>query len=235
MLTKLRICLYMALLIPSVAAASEATVKQAMQKKYPDVSVESVAKTPIAGIYEVFAGGGVFYVDENVNYLIMNGRLIDVARRIDLTEERMRVLTATKFDQLPLDLAFRMVKGNGKRKLAYFSDPNCPYCKRLDQELTKVTDVTIYLFLYPILSPDSIEKAKAVWCSKDRGKVYMEMMLNGNPPKTSGTCDTPIDKIVAYGRQKGISGTPTLFFADGQRVTGAIPADQIEKLLDGAR
>jgi thiol:disulfide interchange protein DsbC len=235
MLTKLRICLYIALLIPGVAAASEATVKQTMQKKYPDVQVENVARTPIAGIYEVFVGGGVHYVDENVNYLIMNGRLIDVARRIDLTEERMRVLTATKFDQLPLDLAFRMVKGNGKRKLAYFSDPNCPYCKRLDQELTKVTDVTIYLFLYPILSPDSIEKAKAVWCSKDRGKVYMEMMLNGNPPKTSGTCDTPIDKIVAYGRQKGISGTPTLFFADGQRVTGAIPADQIEKLLDGAR
>jgi thiol:disulfide interchange protein DsbC len=235
MLTKLRICLHMALLISSVAAASEATVKQAMQKKYPDVSVESVTKTPIAGIYEVFADGEILYVDENVNYLIMQGKLIEVARKVDLTDERLRVLTATKFDQLPLNLAFRMVKGNGKRKLAYFSDPNCPYCKRLDQELAKVTDVTVYLFLYPILSQDSYEKAKAVWCSKDRAKVYFEMMLNGNPPTTAGTCDTPINKILAYGRQKGISGTPTLFFADGQRVTGAISLNQLEKLLDGAR
>jgi len=235
MLTKLRICLYMALLIPSVAAASEASVKQAMQKKYPDVPVESVAKTPIAGIYEVFARGGVFYVDENVNYLIMDGRLIDVTRKIDVTEERMRILTAVKFDQLPLDLAFRMVKGNGKRKLAYFSDPNCPYCKRLDMDLAKVTDVTISVFLYPILSQDSREKAAAVWCSKDRGKAYAEMMLNGIPPKTAGTCDTPINKILVYGRQKGINGTPTLFFADGQRVVGAISLNQLEKLLDGGR
>lgn len=235
MLTRLRMSLYLVVLISSVAVASEATVKKAMQKRYPDVPVESVAKTPIEGIYEVFANGAVFYVDENVNYLIMNGRLIDVGRRVDLTEERLRVLTAVKFDQLPLNLAFRMVKGNGKRKFAYFTDPNCPYCKRLDQELTKVTDVTVYLFLYPILSQDSVEKAKAVWCSKDRAKVYMDWMLNGNAPASPGSCDTPLDKIVAYGRQKGINGTPTLFFADGQRQTGWIPADQLEKLLDGAR
>jgi thiol:disulfide interchange protein DsbC len=235
MLTQLRSFLYMALLISSAAAASEATVKQAMQKRYPDVQVESVTKTPIAGIYEVFANGEVVYVDENVNYMIVRGRLMEIASGTDLTEERTRVLTATKFDQLPLDLAFRMVKGNGKRKFAYFTDPNCPFCKRLDQELARVTDVTIYVFLYPILSPDSVEKAKAVWCSKDRAKVYMDWMLNGNAPKAAGTCDTPVDKVVAYGRQKGISGTPTLFFADGQRQTGWIPANQLEKKLDDAR
>jgi len=235
MLTTLRICLYMALLISSVAAASEATVKQAMQKKYPGVQVESVTKTPIAGIYEVFAGSEILYVDENVNYLIVRGRLIDVARKPDLTDERMRVLTAVKFDQLPLDLAFRKVQGNGTRKVAYFSDPNCPYCKKIEPDLAKLENVTIYIFLYPVLGQDSYEKSKAVWCSKDRVKVWDEMMLNGNPPKTAGTCDTPIEKILAYGRQKGISGTPTLFFADGQRVTGAIPADQLKKLLDGAR
>jgi len=235
MLTRLRMSLYLVVLISSVAVASESTVKQAMQKRYPGVPVESVAKTPLPGIYEVFANGAVFYVDENVNYLIMSGRLIDVGRRVDLTEERLRVLTAVKFDQLPLDLAFRMVKGDGKRKFAYFTDPNCPYCKRLDQELTKVTDVTIYLFLYPILSQDSVEKAKAVWCSKDRVKAYMDWMLNGSTPAAPGSCETPVDKIVAYGRQKSISGTPTLFFADGQRQTGWIAADQLEKLLDGVR
>lgn len=235
MLTQLRSFLYMALLVSSAAAASEATVKQAMQKKYPDVQVENVAKSPIAGVYEVFAGGGVFYVDENVNYLIMDGRLIDVERRADLTEERLRVLTALRFDQLPLDLALRKVQGNGARKLAYFSDPNCPYCKKIEPDLAKLENVTIYIFLYPVLGQDSYEKAKAVWCSKDRVKVYNEMMLKGNPPRTAGRCDTPIDKIVAFGRQKGINGTPTLFFADGRRVTGAIPADQLKKLLDGTR
>lgn len=227
--------LCLTLLIPNVAAASEATVRQAMQKKYPDVQVESVAKTPISGIYEVFAGGEVLYVDENVNYMIVQGRMIDVSRSTDLTDERLRVLTAIRFEQLPLDLAFRTVKGNGKRKMAYFTDPNCPYCKRLDQELAKLTDVTIHVFLYPILSQDSREKAAAVWCSKNRGKAYSDMMINGNPPKTAGTCDTPIAKILAYGRQKGISGTPTLFFASGQRVTGAIPAAQLKKLLDDLR
>lgn len=233
--TGLRSCLYMALLISSAAAASEATVKQAMQKKYPGIQVESVARTPITGIYEVFADGDVLYVDENVNYMIVQGRLIDVARKADLTDERLRVLTAVKFDQLPLDLAFRMVRGNGKRRMAYFTDPNCPYCKRLDQELAKLTDVTVYVFLYPILSQDSREKATAVWCSKDRGKVYSDMMLSGVPPQSAGACDTPIEKILAFGRQQGIRATPTLFFADGQRVMGTIPADRLTKLLDGTR
>jgi thiol:disulfide interchange protein DsbC len=235
MRTKLRICLCVVLLFSSAAVASEATVKQAMQKKYPGIQVESVTRTPIAGIYEVFVGGGVHYVDENVNFIIMHGRLIDIERKVDLTEERMRVLAGVRFDQLPLDLAFRKVQGYGTRKVAYFSDPNCPYCKKIEPDLAQMENVTIYIFLYPVLGQNSYEKSKAVWCSKDRVRVWDEMMLNGNPPKTAGTCDTPIDRILAFGRQKGINGTPTLIFADGQRVTGWIPADQIKKLLDGAR
>jgi thiol:disulfide interchange protein DsbC len=235
MLTKLRICLYTALLISGIAAASEATVKQEMQKKYPDVRVDSVAKTPLAGIYEVFAGGEVSYVDENVDYMIVSGRLIDLARKTDLTDERMRVLTAFNFDQLPFDLAFRKVQGKGTRRLAYFADPNCPYCKKIEPDLAKLENVTVYIFLYPILGQDSREKAKAVWCSKDRVKVWTDWMLNGDVPKGPGKCDTPIEKILAFGRQKGISGTPTLFFANGQRVPGAVPVDQLKKLLDDAR
>jgi thiol:disulfide interchange protein DsbC len=234
-LNKLRICLCIAFLIPGAAAASEATVKQAMQKKYPTVPVENVAKTPIPGIYEVYAEGEVLYVDENVNYLIAGGRMIDTARKADLTAERTRVLSAVKFDQLPLDLAFRKVQGNGARKIAYFTDPNCPYCKKLEPDLAKLDNVTIYIFLYPVLGPDSYQKAKAVWCAKDRVKVWDEWMLNGNPPKTAGSCDTPIEKIIAFGRRKGITGTPTMFLADGERVKGAIPIDQLRKLVDGTR
>jgi thiol:disulfide interchange protein DsbC len=230
-----RLLLFLALLIPAMTAANEVAVKQAIQKKYPLLQVESVARTPITGIYEVFSGGEVFYVDEKVEYMFVRGRLIDVARATDLTEERLRVLTAVKFDQLPLDLAFRIVKGTGKRKVAYFTDPNCPYCKRLDRELEKVTNVTIHVFLYAVLSQDSYEKAAAVWCSKDRGKAYVEMMLNDVRPTNPGTCNTPLDKIIAYGRQQGIRGTPTLYFADGQRVAGAISITQLEKLLDSGR
>lgn len=235
MLTKLRVCLYAALLISGVAAASEATVKRELQKKYPEARVESVVKTPVAGIYEVFAKGEVLYADEQANYLIVGGQLIDVANNTNLTDGRKRILTAVKFDQLPLDLAFRKVLGNGTRKVAYFADPNCPYCKKIEPDLAKLENVTLYIFLYPILGQDSREKSKAVWCSKDRVKAWDDWMLNGNPPKGPGKCDTPIEKIVAYGEQKNINGTPTLFFENGQRVAGAIPADQLKKLLDGAR
>lgn len=235
MLIKLRACLCAALLSSGMAAASEATVKREMEKKYPGVPVHSVAKTPMPGIYEVFVNGQIVYTDENVTYLIVRGRMIDVARRADVTEERMRVLTATKFDEIPFELAFRKVQGKGTRKLAYFADPNCPYCKKIEAEFAKLEDVTIYIFLYPVLGQDSHEKAKAVWCSENRVKAWDDMMLNGKAPDTPATCDTPIEKILAFGQRQAITGTPTLFFADGQRVTGAIPADQLRELLDAAR
>lgn len=232
---KLAVSCLWALWMPSVATANEAAVKLAMQKRYPDIPVESVARTPIVGLYEVFTGGEVLYVDEKASYLIVRGRLIDAATGKDLTEERMRVLTRIKFDQLPLDLAFRKVLGSGARKLAYFTDPNCPFCRKIEPDLAKLENVTIYIFLYAVLGQDSTEKSRAVWCSKDRVKAWDELMLSRKPPQTAGTCDTPIEKILAYGRQRGINGTPTLIFADGLRVGGAIPYDELKRLLDGAR
>lgn len=221
--------------VSAIAGASEATVKAAMQKKYPDIEVESVNKTPLAGIYEVFANGQMIYTDEKVAYLFVNANMIDTDKRSNLTEERMSRLTAIRFDQLPLDLAFKMVRGKGSRKLGYFADPNCGFCKRFEQSLAKIDDVTVYVFLYPILSQDSMEKSKSVWCSKDRAKVWNDWMLNGVAPAAAGKCDTPIEKILAFGKQKNITGTPTLFFADGMRVPGAISLDQLEQRLVAAR
>lgn len=217
--------------VSMIAGASEATVRAAMQKKYPDIAVESVTKTPLAGIYEVFANGQLIYTDEKAAYLFVDAHLIDTEKKANLTEERMNRLTAIKFDQLPLDLAFKKVKGKGTRQLAYFGDPNCGYCKRFEQDLAKVNDVTVYVFLYPVLGPDSMTKAKSIWCSKDRGKAWDDQLVNGIAPTAPGSCDTPIEKILAFGRQKNITGTPTMFFADGQRVPGAIPIDQIEQHL----
>jgi thiol:disulfide interchange protein DsbC len=222
--------------VGTFANASEATVKAALLKKYPDVPVESVTKTPLPGIYEVFSNGQMIYSDEQATYLLVNANLIDTDKKLNLTEERISKLTAIKFDQLPLNLAVKKVKGNGTRKLAYFGDPNCGYCKKFEQDLTKINDVTIYVFLYPVLGPDSLEKAKSIWCSKDKIKAWDDQLVNGIAPTAPTTCDTSsIDKTLAFGKQKNISGTPTMFFVDGLRVPGAIPLETIEQHLAAAK
>ena len=222
--------------ISAGVSANEATVKAELQKKYPEIVVETVSKSPVPGIYEVFAQGQMIYTDEKAAYLFVNANLIDTEKKSNLTEERMSKLTAIKFDQLPLNLALKKVKGKGTRKLAYFGDPNCGYCKKFEQDLTKIDDVTIYVFLYPVLGPDSTEKAKSIWCSKDRIKAWDNQLVNGVAPTAPTTCDTSsIDKTVAFGKQKNITGTPTMFFVDGQRIPGAIPVEQIEQRLAAAK
>ena len=221
-------------MLSAAAQANEAEVRKNMQARYPGIPVESVARTPLPGIYEVYAGGIVIYTDEKVNYLIAEGRLVDANTRTDLTAERLRKLRAISFNALPLNQSFTIVRGNGKRKLAYFADPNCGYCKRFEQDLLSVNDITIHVFLYPILSQDSVDKSRAVWCSKDRARAWNDWMLKGVVP-TAGTCDsTTVDKVVQYGREKGIQGTPTLILADGSRVPGAVGAADLVKLLDEA-
>ena len=223
-----------AALAAAPALASEAEVRKNMQARYPGITVESVARTPLPGIYEVYANGGIVYTDEKVNYVIAEGRLVDARTRTDLTAERLRKLQAIPFDSLPLQQSFKVVRGNGKRKLAYFTDPNCPYCKRLEQELVNLKDVTLHVFLFPVLSNDSVEKARAVWCSKDRAKAWLDLMLKDVAPKPAGNCDTPFESLIQYGQDKGIRGTPTLVFADGSRVPGTLPASDLSKLMDDA-
>jgi thiol:disulfide interchange protein DsbC len=221
--------------IAAAADASEATVKAAFEKKFPNIPVESVTKTPLPGIYEVFANGEIVYADEKAAFLFVRGELIDVDRKTSITEERTSKLTAIKFDELPLSLAFKKVKGKGTRRFAYFGDPNCGYCKKFEENLTKLNDVTIYVFLYPVLGPDSIEKAKSIWCSKDRAKAWDDQLVRGVAPTAPATCDTStIDKTLAFGRDKKISGTPTIFFADGQRVPGMMPLEIMEQRLAAA-
>jgi thiol:disulfide interchange protein DsbC len=226
--------MFTALLASGTAQADEAEVRKNMQARYPGIAVESIARTPMPGIYEVFANGAIIYTDNDVNYIIAEGRLVEVKTRTDLTAERLRKLQAIPFDSLPLQQSFKVVRGNGKRKLAYFTDPNCPYCKRLEHELVNVKDVTLHVFLFPILSNDSVEKARAVWCSKDRAKAWTDLMLKDIAPKAAANCDAPLDKLVQFGQDKGIRGTPTLIFADGSRVPGTLPAADLSKLLEVA-
>ena len=192
--------------------------------------IDEVTKTPMPGLYEVRIGDEIFYSDDKGDFLIQ-GSLIDAKGQKNITEERQAKLLNIAFDQLPVKDAFTIVRGNGKRKIAIFEDPNCPYCKHFERDLQKINDVTIYLFLYPILGPDSTDKSKNLWCAKDRTGAWLDWMLRGKAAPNTVCDTTAVARNVEFGRKHKISGTPTMIMADGSRVAGAMPADDIEKLL----
>ncbi|WP_263769778.1 DsbC family protein [Propionivibrio soli] len=230
MLKKL-LSLVLCILLSQAATADEASVKKAIEAKL-GAKVVSVTKSPYLGLYEVYGEGQILYTDEKLSVIIA-GTLIDGKTMKNVTAERMQKLTAIKFSDLPLELAVKQVRGDGKRILATFEDPNCGYCKKLAKDIAKLDNITLYTFLYPILSPDSLEKSKQIWCSADRAKMWNEWMQEGKAPTGKGDCDTSaVQKTVELGRSLNVSGTPTLVFADGERVPGAVPMAQIEKKLD---
>lgn len=226
-----------ALFIAQAAVAGEAEVRKAVEPVLadlfgPGVKPDAVRKLGSLGLYEVLIAGDLLYTDEKVSFLV-NGDILDVKAKKNLTEERKQQLSQIKFSDLPLDLAVKQVKGNGKRVIATFEDPNCSYCKKLAKEFQTLNDVTIYTFVYPIF-PNSGEITKNLWCAQDRAKAWTELMVDGKQPAAAqAKCDTAgIDKVVALGRKLNIRGTPALFFADGSRVPGYMPAAVLEKGLD---
>lgn len=221
-------------LLAANAGADEASLKKAVEAAYPKLKVYSVTKTPFNGLYEVFLGEEILYTDEKFSFFIVEGKLIDSKTRKNVTGDRMEELTKVDFNTLPLNQAIKVVKGNGGRKLVVFSDPDCPYCKQLEQHsLAGLNDVTIYTFLFPLesLHPDAANKARAIWCAPDRTKAWQDWMLNGQLAKSTTTCNTPVEENAELGRKLGIRGTPLLIFGNGKRVSGAIPAQEIENRL----
>lgn len=224
-----------ALFIAHAACADENDMKKSVdsvlgQMFGPDVKADAVRKAGVLNLYEIQIGSDILYTDEKVSYII-NGSILDVKAKRDITEERKQKLSQIKFSDLPLNMAVKQVKGNGKRVLVTFEDPNCSYCRKLAKELQGMNDVTVYTFLYPILSPDSSEKAKNLWCAPDRAKAWNDLMIDGKQP-ASANCDHPTEKVTALGRRLNIHGTPTMFFADGSRVPGFMPAANLDKALD---
>jgi thiol:disulfide interchange protein DsbC len=196
------------------------------------MKADQVFKGP-GGLYEVLVRGELYYVDPEVTFVIM-GRMFDSRTRTDLTQQRLDTALKIDFKKLPLDQAIKTVRGNGSRVLATFEDPNCPYCKKLWQNLQSLNNVTIYTFLMPILSQDSQEKSKAIWCSKNRAVAWDEYMVQGKAPAAAGDCKTPLEQNMSMGRDFGINGTPTIVFTDGSRGAGAMPVDAIEQRLASA-
>jgi thiol:disulfide interchange protein DsbC len=216
-------------------AQSEQQIRSDLQKKIgSNTKIKSVSPSPIPGIYEVLVGSEVFYTDANSKYLIQ-GEIIEIATGKNITEQKQADLNRIKWSELNPSNALKVVRGNGSRQMAVFSDPNCGYCKRLEKSLQQLDNVTIYTYLIPILSPDSAQKSKQIWCSADPQKTYIDWMVNGIAPSGKSDCTTPLDKNMALAKTYGITGTPTIFFTDGSRFPGAVQIADIEKKFNSLK
>ncbi len=217
--------------LAAVTPAETAQIKARLQLVAPGIKVDAISRVGQSGLFEVTSGRNVLYVDSTMHY-VLEGSLVDIDSKVNLTEQRTAELNKINFSSLPVRDAIVTIKGNGKRKLAIFSDPDCPFCKRLEGELANLDNVTIYTYLFPIVSlhPNAYNKSVSVWCAPDRAKAWSTAMKGEELP--AANCNTPVERTVELGRKLGINATPTLVFVDGKRVPGAIPASRIDALLN---
>jgi thiol:disulfide interchange protein DsbC len=215
--------------VPAVDDAAIAALKKTLEQKFPGAGIRGVARTPYFGLYEAQIDDQMIYTDARAAYVLV-GSVYDTETKRNLTEARQRELNRIAFSSLPLELAMKKVKGNGERKLAVFSDADCPFCARLETELKTIDNVTIYTFLYPIdqLHPDAARKSKMIWCAPDKVKAWDEFFVSGKLPDNAGDCKNPVQATAELGAKLRVSATPTLVFADGSLVPGALPAAQLE-------
>ena len=209
--------------------AEAAAIKKTLEQKFPGVTVGAISRSPYFGLFEVQFDSQMIYTDAKAKYMLV-GSVYDTDAKTNLTEQRMRKLNRVDMAALPMDLAFKRVKGTGERKLVVFSDADCPFCARLENELKGVDNVTIYTFLYPIdqLHPDSARKSRMIWCAPDKVQAWDEFFASGALPDNPGTCDNPVASTKVLGDKLKVQATPTLIFADGSVVPGAIPTAQME-------
>ncbi len=219
------------------AFADEAQIRQAIEAKLSGVKVDGVQATPVPGIFEVRfqsrEGPQIVYTDSTGGY-IFDGNLIEVKSSRNLTEERLQKLAAIEFSSLPLDMAVKIQRGNGKRVLAMFSDPYCPFCRRLEKALLQLDDITVYVFMYPVIRPENADHSRAVWCSKDRAKAWLELAASDRPkvPTAGASCANPVDKVLELGNSLHVRSTPTLYLASGERVEGGMELGALRAKLD---
>ena len=220
---------------PAPLTPEAQAVKKALEQKFPGAEVRGVTKTQYFGLYEVQFDDRIVYTDAKAKYLMV-GAVYDTESKTNLTEERLRKLNRVDVAQLPLEMAIKTVKGNGARTLYIFSDADCPFCAKLEQELKNVTDVTIYTFLYPIdsLHPDAARKSRVIWCADDRAKAWETYYDSGALPDNKGDCDNPVAKTAELGAKYRVTATPTLVFVDGTVQPGAMPAQRLETELKNA-
>ncbi len=226
----------LALAAAAGAFAQEATIRKMLAERLPNIKIDEITRSPVAGLYEVRYGGTeIMYSDEKGEFVFINGSLVDTKTRADLTEARIEKLLAIAFDDLPLKDAVLVKQGDGSRKMAVFVDPNCGYCKRFERDLAAIKDVSIYTFLMPILGADSTAKSRDIWCAKEPAVAWRAWMIDGMAPTKALKCDTAaIERNLKFAQKQRINGTPAVIFADGTRKPGAIPGAMVERLLVAA-
>lgn len=220
-------------LLASGSLADEAAIRANLAARLPNLpKIDAIARSPMPGVWEVRLGSQVIYSDAQGSFVI-EGELIDTQRRRNITRERVEQLTAFDFARLPLQDAVVWRQGSGARKLVVFADPNCGYCRRLEQDLSAVRDITVYTFLIPILGDDSAQRSRDIWCARDSGRAWRNWMLNGTaPPAAGGSCDTAaLSRNLALSQKHGIAGTPALVFENSERVPGILSAAELERKL----
>lgn len=222
---------------PFAVHADEQVIRKVLKEKIPSAEVLSIQKLPYAKLYEIAVKRGddvaVYYSDAQGQVIII-GNMIETRTDRNLTEERIQKLTAIDWKQLPFRWALTTRRGDGRRQIAIFSDPNCPFCQKFEKDLAAVDNITVHIFLYPVIKPESVRQTRSVWCSKDRVKAWNDLMLNRTEPTGPTDCENPIDELVALGRRLGATSTPTWFLPDGTRHKGALPMSQVVPLLDAA-
>ncbi len=232
-----KIAFLLAALLALPALANEAVIRQVIKTKFPNVRVDGVQPAPMPGLFEVRFqnqdGPQILYTDAQANFFV-DGSLIEAKSGRNLTEERLQKLSAIEFSSLPLDLALKVQRGNGRRVLAMFTDPYCPYCRRLEQSLLQIDDITVYVFMFPVIRPEFADHSRAVWCAPDRVKAWLELAAADAPrvPAGGANCANPVDKVLEFGRSLRVNGTPTLFFANGERAGGGMQLGQLRAKLD---
>lgn len=218
--------------------AQEAAIRKSFGEHLPNFApINEVSKSEVPGIYEVRINGSeIVYTDAGGNYLLM-GKMIDVKSKRSLTDEHLERLNTVKFKDLPVADSITIVRGNGARKVAIFEDPNCGYCKKLERDLQKLENVTIHVFLYPILGPDSMEKSKGIWCAQDKSLAWQDWMVRNQAAQPAGPeCETiSIHRNIEFGKRNNIKGTPTIYFANDKRIPGSVDLKTLEANLGDAK
>jgi thiol:disulfide interchange protein DsbC len=211
--------------------SDEKELQEKINQSYPDLVIKSIQKTDFNNLYEVLISGQIIYTNKDFSFLIVEGRVVDPETKIDLTSDRLDELTRVNFLRLPFDKAIKVVRGDGERKVAVFSDVDCPFCKKLEKEgLSELDNITIYTFLFPLaIHPKAEIRSKKIWCAEDKEKAWNDYMLRNIMANNNGNCKTPIEDILVLGRDLGISSTPTIIFSSGKKIPGAIPLKEIEK------